>query len=135
MFFEGHKPGIYNSWKEVKPLVEGFRNARHEKFSSRTWAEDEFLKYFSTDGHIVYFINSTHTSGASNFSSIFRASPSNGSFGSDVRDELSKYELQMALIELDYGKKVADVEHEHADWISYAYTKALDGLKALSFNK
>ncbi|KAB2600402.1 hypothetical protein D8674_010673 [Pyrus ussuriensis x Pyrus communis] len=124
MLFEGRKPDIYNTWKEVKPLVEGFRNARHEKFSSRTWVEDEFLKYFSADGHIVYFINSTHPSGASNFIYL-----------PDVRDELSKYELQMALIELDYGKKVADVEHEHADWISYAYTKALDDLKALSFKK
>ncbi|KAB2600401.1 hypothetical protein D8674_010672 [Pyrus ussuriensis x Pyrus communis] len=105
--FEGRDPSIYDTWKEVKPL-----------------AEEEFLNYSSDDGHVAYSCSSTHTDGASNFSSTSRASSSSGSFGSDVKDELSKYELQMVLIELNYARK-----------ISYAYTKVLDGLKALSFNK
>ncbi|KAG2502047.1 hypothetical protein HYH03_000541 [Edaphochlamys debaryana] len=39
----GRRPGIYTSWEQVKPLVDGFLGAKHKSFKSRMAAE-EFLQ-------------------------------------------------------------------------------------------
>ena len=31
----GKNPGIYNTWEEVKPLVNGYPNAKYKKFSTK----------------------------------------------------------------------------------------------------
>ncbi|KAL3694792.1 hypothetical protein R1sor_008443 [Riccia sorocarpa] len=35
----GHRPGVYLTWEDAKPQVDGFRNARYRKFSSGAEAE------------------------------------------------------------------------------------------------
>lgn len=44
--------------------------------NSRLKAEEEFQNYSSDDGHVAYSSSSTHTDGASNFSSTSRVSSS-----------------------------------------------------------
>ena len=40
--WEGHKPGIYNTWVEAQHQIAGFSNARYKSFGSRTAAENAF---------------------------------------------------------------------------------------------
>ena len=41
----GYSPGVYRKWEEAKQQVEGFRDAKHERFSTRKAAEAFVEKY------------------------------------------------------------------------------------------
>lgn len=40
--WEGHAPGIYDSWEECKEQVEGYPNAKYKSFESQTKATEAF---------------------------------------------------------------------------------------------
>ena len=60
--FRGKAPGLYDSWAEVSPLVQGFPGAVYKGYETRAEAE-EALKDFRKDGWMPYGNASTGKSG------------------------------------------------------------------------
>ena len=54
MVFCGRVPGVYNSWKEVAPLVLGFENNLHKGYKTREEAEQAFSKFMAQQA--VYYV-------------------------------------------------------------------------------
>lgn len=42
--WEGHTPGVYNTWSDCQKQIAGFSNARYKSFESRTQAEKAFTE-------------------------------------------------------------------------------------------
>lgn len=65
--WQGHDPGIYESWAECQQQVKGFPNAKYKAFSSRKAAEDAFI-----EGADAFRVKKSSTSSSSS-----RAIPDN----------------------------------------------------------
>ena len=45
--WEGHEPGVYDSWTECQRQIKGFPGAKYKSFKSQQEAEDAFLEPYS----------------------------------------------------------------------------------------
>ena len=55
MVFYGRVPGVYNSWKEVAPLVLGLENNIHKGYKSREEAEQAYSQFMAQQaGYYVH---------------------------------------------------------------------------------
>ncbi|KAK1588057.1 hypothetical protein Q3G72_026871 [Acer saccharum] len=111
VLFFGCKPGVYDTWDEVEPLVKGFPGAVHKSFSTREIAECAFVEYQLKDQAGVNIGPSSSSSSHS-----CRQCPNSArpvlDCGVDLGKELINIELRVAQEERDHAIRMKEIYAE-----------------------
>ena len=130
--FKGRKPGLYDTWVEVEPLVKGFPGALHKSFSTREMAECALAEYQLNDRAGVNIGPSSSSSSHSCRqcpTSACERMPSSSSHrvmlsplsnraqpvldcGVDLGKELINIELRVAQEERDHAMRIKEIYAE-----------------------
>ena len=104
--FNGHVPGIYDSWLDMSRQVHKFPNANHKSYKDQREAEAAYMEYLHHNGIDVQ-------GGASalwatlnmSTSSPPSTSPSEGTNYSsgDIKNTLLRYQLEVPIEECEQG--------------------------------
>ena len=108
--FNGHVPGIYDSWLAASRQVHKFPNANHKSYKDRREAEAAYMEYLHGNGMGVHGGAST-SGGTPNISTSTPPSTSlseGTNYGSgDIRNTLLRYQLEVAIEERDHARRIA----------------------------
>ena len=94
--FVGRVPRVYNTWEEARAQVHQYSGANHKAFKHKMDKEIAFMKFWQIDSGNVQQGYSSNTASTKESSSI-----------GDVKYDLLKYQLDIAIEQQNHAMKIA----------------------------
>ena len=94
--FVGRVPRVYNTWEEACAQVHQYSGANHKAFKHKMDTEIAFMKFWQIDRGNVQQGSSSNTPSTEESSSI-----------GDVKYDLLKYQLDIAIEQQNHAMKIA----------------------------